>query len=109
MVESAAGLVDHVLPHVPIRQWVLSFPWPLRLLFAARPELLTRQRLPADEFRVQHVKHRVRRQHVQHPAGSVEIERLRLAQVQLAGDVIHVGVGQHHRVDGAAAKSRLRL
>jgi len=42
MVESAAGLVDHVLPHVPIRQWVLSFPWPLRLLFAARPQLLTR-------------------------------------------------------------------
>jgi hypothetical protein len=42
MVESAAGLVDHVLPHVPIRQWVLSFPWPLRLLFAARPQLLSR-------------------------------------------------------------------
>ena len=42
MLESAAGLVDHVLPHVPIRQWVLSFPWPLPLLFAARPELLTR-------------------------------------------------------------------
>ncbi len=42
MVESAAGLVDHVLLHVPIRQWVLSFPWPLRHLFAARPELLTR-------------------------------------------------------------------
>ena len=36
MVESAAGLVDQVLPHVPIRQWVLSFPWPLRLLFVAR-------------------------------------------------------------------------
>jgi len=42
MVESAAGLVDHVFPQVPIRQWVLSFPWPLRLLFAARPQLLTR-------------------------------------------------------------------
>ena len=42
MVESAAGLVDHVFPHVLIRQWVLSFPWPLRLLFAARPEMLTR-------------------------------------------------------------------
>ena len=42
MVETAAGLVEHVLPHVPVRQWVLSFPWPLRLLFAARPDLLTR-------------------------------------------------------------------
>jgi len=42
MVDTAAGLVEHVFPHVPVRQWVLSFPWPLRLLFAARPELLTR-------------------------------------------------------------------
>ena len=42
MVETAAHLVDHVFPRVPIRQWVLSFPWPLRLLFAARPDVLTR-------------------------------------------------------------------
>lgn len=42
MVETAAHLVDHVLPRVPVRQWVVSFPWPLRLLFAARPDLLTR-------------------------------------------------------------------
>ncbi|MCP5083373.1 MAG: transposase [Alphaproteobacteria bacterium] len=41
MIETASHLVDHVLPQVPIRQWVLSFPWPLRLLFAARPEVLT--------------------------------------------------------------------
>jgi hypothetical protein len=26
---------------VPVRQWVLSFPVPLRILFAAQPELLT--------------------------------------------------------------------
>ncbi len=42
MVESAAHLVDHVLPRVPMRQWVVSFPWPLRLVFAARPQWLTR-------------------------------------------------------------------
>jgi hypothetical protein len=41
MVETAVQLLDHVLPRVPIRQWVVSFPWPLRLLFAAHPELLT--------------------------------------------------------------------
>jgi hypothetical protein len=34
--------VEHVFPEVPVRQWVLSFPWPVRLLFAARPDLLTR-------------------------------------------------------------------
>ncbi len=41
MIETASHLVDHVLSQVPIRQWVLSFPWPLRLLFTARPEVLT--------------------------------------------------------------------
>ena len=31
MNEGAANLVDHVLPeHVPIRQWVLTLPYPLR-------------------------------------------------------------------------------
>ena len=42
MAETGAHLVDNVLPHTPYRQWVLSFPWPLRLLFAARPQWLTR-------------------------------------------------------------------
>jgi len=40
MVETTAHLVDHVIPRVPVRQWVLSFPIPLRLLLAAHPELL---------------------------------------------------------------------
>jgi ribosomal protein S27E len=40
MVESAALLVDSVLPHQPIRQWVLSVPFPLRWLFASEPRLL---------------------------------------------------------------------
>jgi ribosomal protein S27E len=41
MVESAAHLVEHVIPHVPVRQWVLSLPIPLRILFATQPQLLT--------------------------------------------------------------------
>jgi hypothetical protein len=41
MAETAAYLVDRVIPRVPVRQWVLSFPIPLRILFAAHPELLT--------------------------------------------------------------------
>ena len=41
MAETAAVLVDRVIPRVPVRQWVLSFPTPLRLLLAAHPELLT--------------------------------------------------------------------
>lgn len=37
MVESAALLTDEVLPREPLRQWVLSVPYPLRYLFAVRP------------------------------------------------------------------------
>ena len=41
MVESDAHLVDHVLPEQPIRQWVLTFRYPLRFLFAAQPQVLS--------------------------------------------------------------------
>jgi len=42
MAESAALLVDEILPEQPIRQWVLSFPFQLRFLFASRPEIMGR-------------------------------------------------------------------
>ena len=38
----AALLVDEVLPEQPVRQWVLSFPFQLRFLFASRPEVMGR-------------------------------------------------------------------
>ncbi len=40
MVETAALLVDHVLPHRPVRQWVLSFPYPLRFVLANHPQVM---------------------------------------------------------------------
>ena len=40
MAESAALLVDEVLPEQPVRQWVLSVPYPLRFLFASPPEVM---------------------------------------------------------------------
>jgi len=42
MADSAAGLVDQVLPARPIRQWVLSLPFPLRFLLATHPALIGR-------------------------------------------------------------------
>lgn len=42
MVETAALLVDDVLPYKPIRQWVLSFPYPLRFLLASNPQVVTK-------------------------------------------------------------------
>ena len=41
MSQTAAHLVDHVIPHVPVRQWVLSLPIALQLLLASRPDLVT--------------------------------------------------------------------
>ena len=42
MAESAALLVDDVLPHEPVRQWVLSVPFPLRFLFANQPKVMAK-------------------------------------------------------------------
>ena len=42
MAESAALLVDEVFPEQPVRQWVLSVPYPLRFLFASRPAVMGR-------------------------------------------------------------------
>jgi len=40
MADSAALLVDEVLLHQPMRQWVLSVPIPLLFLFAGRPDVM---------------------------------------------------------------------
>jgi len=42
MVESAALLVDEILPLRPVRQWVLSIPYPLRWLFSNGPAALSK-------------------------------------------------------------------
>lgn len=42
MAESAALLVHEVGPEQPMRQWLLSLPFPLRVLFASRPETVGR-------------------------------------------------------------------
>ncbi len=39
MAEAAAHPVDHVFPEVPVRQWVISFPWRVRYLLAIDPRL----------------------------------------------------------------------
>lgn len=41
MADSAAYLVDEILPEQPMRQWVLSFPFQLRFLLARYPPVLT--------------------------------------------------------------------
>jgi len=41
MAETAAHLVDHVFPIVPVRQWVLSIPFALRYRLAHDSGLLS--------------------------------------------------------------------
>ena len=41
MAESAALLVDEVLPQRAMRQWVLSVPYQLRFLFAYQPKVMS--------------------------------------------------------------------
>ncbi len=41
MVDTAAHLVDRVFPRVPVRQWVLSLPFPLRYRLAYDSKMLT--------------------------------------------------------------------
>ena len=40
MAGSAALLVDEILPFQPMRQWVLSVPFPLRLLLTSQPGIM---------------------------------------------------------------------
>jgi hypothetical protein len=42
MADSAAHLVEEVLPEKPIRQWVLSVPFQLRFLFATQPQVMSK-------------------------------------------------------------------
>ena len=42
MAETAALLSDEVFPDVPLRQWVISLPFPLRFLFAAHPQAMAK-------------------------------------------------------------------
>ncbi len=42
MAESAAHLVDEVFPREGVRQWVLSFPMPIRFILARNPRIQSR-------------------------------------------------------------------
>jgi hypothetical protein len=42
MCDTAAHLVDNVFPEVPVRQWVISFPFNLRYLFAYNKKSLSK-------------------------------------------------------------------
>jgi hypothetical protein len=51
MSSEAVQVVDRVLPNVPVRQWVVSLPWELRVLAASKPAVLgAMDRIFAEEI-----------------------------------------------------------
>jgi hypothetical protein len=100
MAQKAAQLVEHVIPHVPVRQWVLSLPMPLRLRLAAQPKLV----MP-----VLQVVHRMNSRHLLGQAGLKAEQaaactyphRLRSARRAEGLD----GAGRHAPGDGLQAAS----
>jgi ribosomal protein S27E len=88
MAESAALLVDEVLPEQPMRQWVLSFPYQLRFLFASRPEIMGR---------VLGIVHRVIATHLVRKAGYTH-DRARTGAVTLIqrfGSALNLNIHFH--------------
>ena len=63
MNQTAKHLVDEVFPHVPTRQWVLTFPAPLRYLLAYDTELCTRALALFVEQIVAHYRFTLAREH----------------------------------------------
>ena len=88
MAQTAAHLVDHVIPHVPVRQWVLSLPIPLRLLWAAQPKLVTPV-LP--------VVHRMITRHLLGQSGlkSEEADSGAVTQIQRFGSAANLNIHLH--------------
>jgi len=55
MSQTAAQLVDHLIPRVPVRQSLLSLPIVLRLLLAAQPQLVTPVRPVVQRVLMRHL------------------------------------------------------
>lgn len=100
MVGTAAHLVDHVFPEVPVRQWVLSTPFELRFLLASRADLLREVVRIANE----EILRRQRRDAGEDPRrrGRRDIESGTVAFVQRFGGSLNLHLHLHTIVlDGA--------
>jgi len=96
MQGTAVHLLDHVVPHVPVRQWVLSLPRWARFLLARDPALITRalRIFLAEVFK----SHRRRAR----AEGAVKPECGAITFVQRFGSALNLNVHFHSVVpDGA--------
>jgi hypothetical protein len=95
MSETAIHLVDRVLPAEPIRQWVLSFPFQLRLLLAIRPKIMAVALRIAHECITGHLRKKTGLAKSQAQTGAVTL-------IQRFGGSINLNVHFHQLfIDGA--------
>ncbi len=94
--DTAAHLVDHVLPRVPYRQWVFTFPISVRLALSRRPHLLTAALQACLRVLFSWQRRRLRRRGVKRPScGAITF-------VQRFGSALQLNVHFHVLVpDGA--------
>ena len=80
--DTAAHLVDHVLPRVPYRQWVFTFPIPIRLALSHRPHLVTAVLQACLRALFSWQRRRLRRRHIVQPhCGAITLTSVRLRRL----------------------------
>jgi hypothetical protein len=94
--DTAAHLVDHVLPRVPYRQWVFTFPIPVRLALSRRPHLVSAALQACLRVLFSWQRRRLRRRGIKQPScGAITF-------VQRFGSALQLNVHFHVLVpDGA--------
>ena len=98
MAETASLLVDDILPHEPIRQWVLSFPFQLRFLFAIYPNIMGK---------VLAIVYRTLATHITKKAGyrKKDAQTGAVTLIQRFGSALNLNIHFHMlHLDGAYAK-----
>mgnify|MGYP001813486790 CR=1 FL=1 len=88
MAETAALLVDEILSRQPLRQWMLSVPYPLCFLFACRPDVMGR---------VLAIMHRAIATHLIHKAGFTRRTACTgaVTQVERFGSALNLNINFH--------------
>ncbi len=103
MNEVAAHLVDSVIPHVSVRQWVISFPFSVRYVLAYKPQLVTGVLAIFARIVSNSIVKRARREGVQGKTGAITF-------VQRFGGAINANVHFHSLfLDGVYVEDRGKM
>lgn len=103
MNEVAAHMVESVIPEVPVRQWVISFPFSVRYILAYKPQLVTGVLSIFNRIISNWIVKRARRDGITGKTGSITF-------VQRFGGAINLNVHFHSLfIDGVYHESGSEL